>query len=148
MSAKSFRVLDVRVAIALVSMLLAAMPAAAADAFRVRLSPVPIDSSTRAETTGIGTATAVLDGTKLTIAGEFRGLAGAATKGELKSGVAKGVRGPSFAQFAVPEGTTGAFKAEVTLTPGQIESLHAGRVYIELASASAPDGNLWGWLLP
>jgi hypothetical protein len=148
MSTRSIRNFQVRLAFGLVALLVGASSAAAADSFRVRLSPVPIDSSTRAATTGLGTATAVLDGAKLTIAGEFRGLAGAATKAELKSGVAKGVRGPSFAQFTVPEGTTGAFKAEVTLTPAQIASLHAGRVYIELASTSAPDGNLWGWLLP
>lgn len=147
MSARSFRVIVPSLAAALVS-LIAAMPAPAAESFRARLSPVPIDSSTRAQTTGVGNATAVLDGNKLTISGEFRGLAGRATKAELKSGVAKGVRGPSFAQISVPEGTAGSFKAEVTLTAAQVENLHAGRVYIELASTAAPDGNLWGWLLP
>jgi len=148
MSANSFRIVRASRAAALVLLIATAGPASAAENFRARLSPVPIDSSTRAQTTGLGEATAVLDGNKLTITGEFGGLAGAATKAELKSGVAKGVRGPSFAQFPVPEGTTGTFKAEVTLTPAQVEHLHAGRVYIELASTSAPDGNLWGWLLP
>lgn len=148
MSARSFRIVKAGFAAGLAALIAAVGSAGAAENFRARLSPVPIDSSTRAQTTGLGTATAVLDGNKLTIAGEFRGLAGAATKGEIKSGVAKGVRGPSFAQFTVPEGTTGTFKAEVSLTPAQVENLHAGRVYIELASTSAPDGNLWGWLLP
>lgn len=148
MSARIDRLRVLRCASAFFFLCGAALPAAGADSFRVRLTPVPIDSSTRAQTTGSGTATAVLDGNTLTIAGEFRGLAGAATKAELKSGVAMGVRGPSFAQFEVPEAVTGAFKAELTLTPAQIESLHANRVYIELASTSAPDGNLMGWLLP
>lgn len=146
MSARSFRIVVLAATVALVA--LAGTVATAADNFRARLSPVPIDSSTRAQTTGLGTATAVLDGNKLTISGEFRGLAGSATKAELKSGVAKGVRGPSFAQITVPGETAGTFKVEVTLTPAQVENLHAGRVYIELASTSAPDGNLWGWLLP
>src|SRR5689334_4056019 len=45
--------------------------ASAADAFRVRLTPVPIEASTAAATTGHGAATAQLDGTKLTLKGNF-----------------------------------------------------------------------------
>ena len=34
------------------------------------------------------------------------------------------------------------------LSPVQIADLEKGRLYIQLHSEKAPDGNLWGWLLP
>ena len=33
------------------------------------------------------------------------------------------------------------------LTPDQLQALLDGRLYIQIHSASAPEGNLWGWLL-
>jgi hypothetical protein len=33
------------------------------------------------------------------------------------------------------------------LTPEHVQSLSEGRLYIQIASAGAPDGNVWGWLL-
>ena len=33
------------------------------------------------------------------------------------------------------------------LTPDQIADLRAGRLYVQIQSERAPDGNLWGWLL-
>ena len=58
-----------------------------------------------------------------------------------------GVRGPPFADVTVPAATSGDFSAEVALTPAQIEALRQGRIYLQIHSASAPDGNLWGWVL-
>jgi hypothetical protein len=37
--------------------------------------------------------------------------------------------------------------ATLDLTPQQIESLKKGRLYLQIDSEKAPDGNLWGWLL-
>jgi hypothetical protein len=59
-----------------------------------------------------------------------------------------GVRGPSVAEFTVPQAASGSFNAEFKLTPPQLQSLHQGRLYLQIHSAAAPDGNLWGWLLP
>jgi hypothetical protein len=125
-----------------------AVVASAADTFEVRLRPVPIEASTAAVTTGMGTATATLDGTKLTLSGEFSGLQGAATVAQLHEGPVTGVRGPAIATVAVPAAQSGKFSAEVALTPAQADGVRRGRVYVEIASVSAPDGNLWGWLLP
>jgi hypothetical protein len=122
--------------------------ATAADTFRVRLRPVPIEASTAAETTGMGSASATLDGRKLTLTGEFTGLKGAATVAHLHEGPVTGVRGPAIADVTVPAAQSGKFSAALTLTPAQAESVRRGRVYVEIASVSAPDGNLWGWLLP
>ena len=41
----------------------------------------------------------------------------------------------------------GALSGTVELTPDQIADLRAGRLYLQIQSERAPDGNLWGWLL-
>jgi hypothetical protein len=125
-----------------------AVGANAADTFRIRLTPVPIEASTAAATTGKGSATAQLDGTKLTLKGNFAGLKGAATVARLHEGAVTGVRGPAIADFMVPAAQSGDFTADLTLTAAQADSVRRGHVYVQIASASAPDGNLWGWLLP
>jgi len=122
--------------------------AAAQQSFKVRLRPVPIEASTAANTTGAGEATAELAGTKLTLRGTFSGLKGAATVARLHQGAVMGVRGPAFADVTVPQATSGTFAAEVTLTAAQVEALRQRQIYLQLHSASAPDGNLWGWVLP
>ena len=122
--------------------------AAAQQSFKVRLRPVPIEASTAANTTGLGSATADLAGTKLTLRGTFEGLKGAATVARLHQGAAMGVRGPAIADVAVPSATSGAFNVEVTLTRAQVEALRQRQIYLQIHSTSAPDGNLWGWVLP
>jgi hypothetical protein len=127
--------------------LVAMIGAHAAESFKVRLTPVPIEASTAAKTKGGGNATASLDGATLTVTGSFAGLVGAATTAALHEGPVLGVRGPEVAAFTVPQSASGAFNAEFKLTPGQVQSLHQGRLYLQIHSAAAPDGNLWGWLL-
>ena len=95
-----------------------------------------------------GSATAQLEGTKLTLKGNFAGLKGAATVARLHEGPVTGVRGPAIADFTVPAAQNGNFSADLTLTAAQADSVRRGHVYVQIASASAPDGNLWGWLLP
>lgn len=125
-----------------------ALHAGAQQSFKVRLRPVPIEASTAANTTGAGEATAALAGTRLTVRGTFTGLKGAATVARLHQGPVMGVRGPAIADVTVPAATSGNFSAEVTLTAAQVEALRQGHVYLQIHSETAPDGNLWGWLLP
>jgi hypothetical protein len=119
----------------------------AAENYRVRLATVPIEARTSAQVKGSGSASAVLDGTRLTVNGSFAGLQSAATFGGLHQGAVTGVRGPQIAQFAVPAAQSGSFAAEVTLTREQAQSLTQGRLYLQIHSTEAPEGNLWGWLL-
>jgi hypothetical protein len=135
-------------AAAAVVAVLATFGAHAAESFRVRLTPVPIEASTAAKTKGSGSASASLDGSTLTVTGSFAGLQGAATVAALHEGPVLGVRGPSVADFTVPQSASGSFNATFKLTPAQLQSLHQGRLYLQIHSAAAPDGNLWGWLLP
>ncbi|HUQ51393.1 MAG TPA: CHRD domain-containing protein [Gammaproteobacteria bacterium] len=125
-----------------------ALQAGAQQSFKVRLRPVPIEASTAANTIGAGEATAQLAGTKLTVRGNFAGLKGSATVAQLHQGPVMGVRGPAIADLTVPSATSGNFSAEVTLTAAQVEGLRQGHVYLQIHSETAPDGNLWGWLLP
>ena len=125
-----------------------AYAAVAQQSYKVRLRPVPIEASTATNTTGMGEATAQLAGTRLTVRGNFTGLKGAATVARLHQGTVMGVRGPAFADVTVSGGTSGTVSGEVTLTAAQVEGLRQGHVYLQIHSESAPDGNLWGWLLP
>ncbi|HEU4617421.1 MAG TPA: CHRD domain-containing protein [Gammaproteobacteria bacterium] len=129
--------------------LLAAVPGLAKDdAWRARLARVPIDAATAAAVTGSGQASAVLHGRKLEIMGSFEGLHGAATTAELRAGPVTGVRGGAVAPIEVTQDVAGSLSASIDLSDEQIAALRAGRLYIQIDSKSAPDGNLWGWLLP
>ena len=116
--------------------------------FTVRLAPVPIDLTMMATVAGSGAATATLTGGKLTITGTFDGLHSPATIAQIHKGPVTGVRGPALFDLTVAKSTSGAITGTVDLTPAQITDLEKGRLYIQLHSEKAPDGNLWGWLLP
>jgi hypothetical protein len=127
--------------------LVASAFAAGAETFSARLAPVPIDSRTRAQITGVGSATAVLDGARLKISGSFSGLQTPASTARLHEGRATGVRGREIAALTVPGMISGAFESAVTLDAQQQQSLRDGKLYIQIHSEGAPEGNLWGWLL-
>ena len=116
--------------------------------FKVRLSPVPIDAAMRPTVAGLGNATATLQGTKLTVTGSFDGLKSPATIAQIHTSVAAGVRGPAILDLTVSKATSGMVTGSVDLTPEQVASLRKGQLYIQIHSEKAPDGNLWGWLLP
>ena len=43
---------------------------------------------------------------------------------------------------------SGSFKAVVQLSAQQRQALEKNALYIQIHSEKAPEGNLWGWLLP
>jgi hypothetical protein len=117
------------------------------EQFKGRLAPVPIDPTMRSTVTGSGSVSAVLTGTKLSITGTFSGLSGPATEARLHQGAVTGVRGPALSDLMISKATSGSFSGTLTLTAEQLENLKKGRLYIQIHSEKAPDGNLWGWLL-
>lgn len=134
---------------ALAVLSLCAAAAAAQDTlWRARLSTVPIEASTAASVTGSGDAEAQLRGRKLRIRGAFSGLRGPATLAELHEGPYTGVRGKAIGKLSVTNELAGKVSGTLELTAEQVGALRAGRLYVEIRSKSAPDGNLWGWLLP
>lgn len=117
--------------------------------YRARLSPVPIaNQAAQATVKGIGSATATLKGTTLTINGTFEGLVTAATMAKLHVGLKTGVRGPAAHDLQVTSATSGTISGTVQLTKEQLQDLAQGKLYVQIHSEKAPDGNLWGWLLP
>jgi hypothetical protein len=58
-----------------------------------------------------------------------------------------GVRGMPFADLTVSKGTEGTIAGSVMLTDEQLRALERNRIYLQIASERAPDGNLWGWLV-
>ena len=115
--------------------------------FKTRLAPVPIDVAMQANIAGTGAVTATLAGSKLSISGTFEGLRSPATIAKVHKSPVRGVRGPEVFDVTVTHETAGTLTATVDLTPQQLTDLQSGRLYIQIHSEKAPDGNLWGWLL-
>lgn len=129
---------------------LAVLTAQQPKTFKARLSPVPINVAMQATVAGSGSVSAVLSGTKLAITGAFEGLRSPATTAQIHKGPVRGVRGPVVADLAVTkaaEPTSGTISGSMDLTPVQVADLEEGRLYVQLQSEKAPDGNLLGWLL-
>jgi len=117
-----------------------------AEIYKARLSPLGVTNATVSTTTGVGTVTATLKGSALTIEATFEGLTGAATAANLRRGP-KGIPGPVVSAIEFPKTSSGKLSATLTLTPEQIDDLRAGRLYLQIHSESAPEGSIRGWLL-
>jgi hypothetical protein len=136
-----------RVLLALVLALSTALTAQEARTFKARLSTVPVEAATAAALTGSGEVTATLTGNRLVIKGTFKGLQGPATVARLHV-APRGLRGPAMLDLAVTKATSGTITGDLMLTAIQADHLARNRVYVQLHSEKAPEGNLWGWLLP
>lgn len=135
--------------VAAAAALLLAGAATAQEKYETRLSSVADDLSTRDSVAGVGRAHASLQGDKLTVSAEYRGLASNATGAQLRQGYAIGA--PSDAvvgPLQVSGGEQGTVSGSITLAPAQLKAMKAGWLYVQINSEKAPDGNLWGWLLP
>lgn len=124
------------------------IPAAAqGDAqFKGRLSPVPVAAADLERIQGSGSMTATLAGATLTIAGTFQGLVSPATVARVHIG-GKGIPGPAVFEITVTKGTAGSLSGTLRLSPSQVDDLRRGKMYVQLHSEQAPEGNLRGWLL-
>ena len=138
-----------RAALTIVVLVLSLLPAAAQNQvrYKVRLAPVPMDIAMRSTVAGSGSATAILKGTSLTINGTFEGLRSSATAARLHQGPTMGLRGMPFADLMISKTTNGTITGSVALSPEQARALERGRVYLQISSERAPDGNLWGWFV-
>ncbi len=133
---------------ALLSLCVAADKPAAGKKYQAYLSPMPHNDAMHPNFSGKGNATATLAGDTLSLAGSFTGLASSATKGQVCLSLAPGIPGKPVFEFAVPAGVEGKVTASFKLDKDQTAALQKGRLYIQIHSEKAPNGNLWGWLLP
>ncbi len=134
--------------LALVLLLAFTAAAQSPATFKTRLAPVALDAAMKSTIAGTGAATATLTGSKFTVNGTFEGLKSNATMAHIHQGSAAGVRGPKLLDLTVTKSMSGTLSGSFDLTPDQIESLKKGKWYVQIHSEKAPDGNLWGWLLP
>jgi len=134
----------------ILALLLSAVTVTAAQAdtgFSFRLSPGPRLVGTRAASSGEGTVTATLTGNILTLAGSYRGLLGNPSSARLMMGPAPGVRGVPVADLTVTPATQGQVSGSVRLNAAGMAAFHKGGLYLEIDSAEASDGDLWGWIM-
>jgi hypothetical protein len=136
-------------AVLLVASAGAAQNAQNAESYRARLSPVPINIAMMAKISGSGSLTATLSGKQLTIQGTFEGLRSPATTAQIRR-APKAIPGPAIPnlELTVTKAAKGEISGKLELTPDQVDDLRKGILYVQVQSESAPDGNLWGWLLP
>jgi hypothetical protein len=115
--------------------------------FAARLSTVPIMVANQDLVSGRGVAEAVLAGNRLTVTGTFEGLRTPATVVRLHL-APRAMRGPAVGDLVASKATRGTLSGTIDLTPEQLQALEKGSLYLQLHSEKAPEGNLWGWLLP
>lgn len=115
--------------------------------FVARLSTVPITVAMQDTVAGRGSATAVLTGNRLVVEGRFEGLRSPATVARIHM-APKAIRGPAVIDLKVTSGTTGTIGGTIELMAQQRQALERTSLYIQINSEKAPEGNLWGWLLP
>ena len=133
------------------SLLIAAgLQAQSLEKFRGRLAPVPALGIPVPSVAGVGSASASLNGRKLTVSGTFEKMASAATMAHLCTGQLTGMRGECVFDVTVSktgDATSGTIAGTFDLTPEQVDALRKGRFYIQIHSEGAPNGHLLGWLL-
>jgi hypothetical protein len=116
------------------------------NSLRGRLSPMPVTPQTVRTITGEGEVRAVLNGTTLTVSGNYTGMSSAATMAHIHQGP-KAIPGPVVLRLDVAGGSAGTISGTLTLTPELIEALHAESLYVQIHSETNPEGELRGWLM-
>ena len=134
-------------AVALVCFSFGAEIFAATEKYQAYLSPMPHNGAMHANFNGKGSAVATVDGDRMLLNGTFTGLASAATKAHVCLSLAPGIPGKPIFDFTVPAAVDGKVTATFKLDSTQVTALKTGKLYIQIDSEKAPNGNLWGWLL-
>lgn len=150
MQDRMFRMIRALPIVLLGGMLVVAPLEGQTDKYTARLAWVPIANVAQQPLVGgKGSVTATLTGTKLAVTGTFEGLPAPATIARLHKGVAKGARGPSFADLTITKAPSGTISGSVALDADQVASLKEGKLYVQVHSEKGVDDGsaLWGWLL-
>lgn len=137
-----------RSCLCLVAVMLSATAAVADQSFDFRLSPGPRLVGTRAQSSGAGQVHADLKGNVLTLSGTYHGLLAAPAAAQLMMGPLPGVRGPKLADLTITPVENGTISGKVTLDRKAMTAFAKGGLYVEITSQPAPDGDLWGWVMP
>lgn len=121
------------------------------EAYKARLSTMPVENARLAVLAGSGTATATLTGGSLTVRGTFEGMKTPVTIAQIRLGP-RGIRGPVMFDLVITKSATdegaGTLAGTFALTPEQVEAVKSSRFYVQINGEKAQDGGVWGWLLP
>lgn len=139
----TMRIIQILAAVMIVAGSGAAM-AQQTQKYRAMLLPTPIE--TAHEVVGKAVVMAELSGRRLTITGTFTGLGSPATRADVHVGPILGVTGPVVFPLTVSKGVSGTISGSGDLSSSQVTALAANKLYVEIDSESAPDGNSRGWL--
>jgi len=141
------RVATAAITAALVCLGFGAETSAAAEKYQAYLSPMPHNDAMHANFSGKGSTIATLDGDTMTLSGAFTGLASAATKAHVYLSKGAGIPGTPIFDVTVSPAAEGNLTGAFKLDKDQTAALKSGKLYIQIDSEKAPNGNLWGWLL-
>ncbi|MBM9595947.1 CHRD domain-containing protein [Roseitranquillus sediminis] len=111
-----------------------------------KLGFMPVSDVNKSMIGGTGDVQATLDGSTLTVTGEYSGLMGEPTMVSLHE-APMGMAGPKFGEFAVDGGTDGTFEGTVELSDEQIQKLDNNEVYVVVNTERNEDGELRAWLV-
>ncbi len=100
--------------------------------------------------TATGTATVILDPATgdVTVAGTYSGLTSAATVAHIHGPAAAGATADPVVTLTQTGGTSGTVTGAGTLTPAQVTDLQNGLMYVNVHSATYPNGEIRGQILP
>ncbi len=115
------------------------------EAFRARLSPLPVNTVTVDSITGVGQVRATLEGNRLEVTGSYRGMSSAATAAHVHTAL-PGLRGPVAFPLDVTPAPEGEISGSVDLTAEQLSALRAHGLYVQVHSQGNPPGELRGWI--
>ena len=106
---------------------------------------MPTTPQTKAEIIGGGEVILTLEGSTLTVNGNFKGMSSAATAAHIHSGP-PAQPGPVIHTLIISDSNSGEISGVLELTPDQITELKANSLYVQVHSASNPSGELRGWV--
>lgn len=129
------------------SLLLSATLHAQTETYRARLSPMPVSPQTVNTITGQGEVILTLNGSTLTVTGNFSGMSSAATMAHLHNGP-PAQPGPVAQRLEVTAAPSGEITATLELTAEQVAALRKNALYVQIHSANNPAGELRGWIFP
>jgi alcohol dehydrogenase (cytochrome c) len=129
----------------LAAALLGPQSVSAQEAYRARLSPMPVNAQTVRAITGVGQVRATLDGNRLTVTGEYRGMSTPATSAHVHL-AAPTMAGPVAAPLQVTGGQAGQLSGSITLSAEQLAALRNESLYVQVHSEGNPNGELRGWI--
>jgi len=117
----------------------------AQEVYRARLSPMPTTPQTVDEITGEGEVIATLNGSTLTVEGNFTGMSSAATAVHVHNGP-PAQPGPVVHTLIVEQAPSGTISGTLELTPEQLTALANNALYLQVHSENNPAGELRGWI--